>query len=254
VALDDVELKLAPAGAAVDPQGIGARPQGDNAVPKATKTVGRKTGAQRQSGAMKPARRRRAARHGTSSQDAEIMALELPPARLSPSMAAFFRSCEDKLGFVPNVMKAFSFDMTKLEAFVAYRNELMLGGSGLSVLEREMIAAAVSAQNRCFYCITAHGAAVRNLAGDPVLGELMAANYRSARLSKRQRAMLDFAGKLTAEPWGIEESDRARLRGAGFSDRDVWDIAAVASFYNMTNRLASATDMRPNHAYHAMAR
>lgn len=99
-----------------------------------------------------------------------------------------------------------------------------------------------------------HGASVRNLAGDPVLGELVAINYRSARVSRRQRAMLDFASKLTVEPWAIEDSDRARLRGAGLSDRDIWDIAAVASFYNMTNRLASATDMRPNAAYHAMAR
>jgi uncharacterized peroxidase-related enzyme len=169
-------------------------------------------------------------------------------------MAAYFRKCEEKLGFVPNVMQAFSFDMTKLEAFVAYRNDLMLGESGLSTLEREMIATAVSAQNRCFYCITAHGAAVRNLSADAVLGEQIAMNYRAARLSGRRRAMLDFAIKLTVEPWGIEESDRARLRGAGFSDRDVWDIASVAAFYNMTNRLASATDMRPNREYHAQAR
>src|SRR6202790_2018273 len=130
----------------------------------------------------------------------------------------------------------------------------MQGFSGLSVLEREMIATAVSAQNRCFYCITVHGAGVRSLSGDPVLGEQMAMNYRAARLSKRRRAMLDFAAKLTVEPWAIEESDRARLRGAGFSGRDIWDIAAVVSFYNMTNRLASPTDMRPNGAYHAMAR
>jgi uncharacterized peroxidase-related enzyme len=196
----------------------------------------------------------RASGRDEARQDIEVVALKLRPARLSPAMAAFFKSCEEKLGFVPNVMKAFSFDMAKLEAFVAYRNDLMLGASGLSVLEREMIATVVSAQNRCFYCLTAHGAAVRNLAGDPVLGELMAMNYRSARLSKRQRAMLDFAVKLTAEPWTMEESDRARLRGAGFADRDIWDIAAVTSFYNMTNRLASATDMRPNAAYHAMAR
>jgi uncharacterized peroxidase-related enzyme len=213
-------------------------------VPKATtKTVARKTVTKRQPAAAKRAPR-----------DAEPMALKLRPAKLSPSMAAFFKLCEQKLGFVPNVMKAFSFDMAKLEAFVAYRNDLMLGGSGLSMLEREMIATAVSAQNRCFYCITAHGASVRNLSGDPVLGEMMAMNYRAARLSKRRRAMLDFAVKLTVEPWAIEESDRARLRGAGFSDRDIWDIAAVAAFYNMTNRLASATDMRPNEAYHAQAR
>jgi uncharacterized peroxidase-related enzyme len=186
--------------------------------------------------------------------DALIMALKLRPARLTPSMAEFFKRCEERLGFVPNVMQAFSFDMAKLEAFVAYRNDLMLGESGLSALEREMIATAVSAQNRCFYCLTAHGAAVRQLADDPVLGEMMAMNYRAASLSKRRRAMLDFAVKLTVEPWAIEESDRAQLRGAGFSDREIWDIAAVAAFYNMTNRLASATDMRPNTAYHGMAR
>jgi uncharacterized peroxidase-related enzyme len=226
-------------------------------VSTATKTVA-KTVPERRQRAAKRVRQGgasgRASGRDETRRDTEVMALKLRPAQLSPTMAAFFKSCEAKLGFVPNVMKAFSFDMAKLEAFVAYRNDLMLGGSGLSVLEREMIATVVSAQNRCFYCLTAHGAAVRNLAGDPVLGELMAMNYRSARLSKRQRAMLDFAVKLTAEPWSIEESDRARLRGAGLADRDIWDIAAVASFYNMTNRLASATDMRPNDAYHAMAR
>ena len=213
-------------------------------MPKATKSVAKK-----QPGAGKRARRRPKARH-----DHAIMALKLRPARLSPPMAAFFKRSEEKLGFVPNVLQAFSFDMTKLEAFVAYRNDLMLGDSGLSVLEREMIATAVSAQNRCFYCITVHGAAVRNLSGDPVLGDEVAMNYRAAPLSRRRRAMLDFAVKLTVEPWGIEESDRARVRGAGFSDRDIWDIAAVAAFYNMTNRLASATDMRPNPEYHAQAR
>jgi uncharacterized peroxidase-related enzyme len=216
-------------------------------VPKAEKTAAKKSVTERRPGAAKRAR-------PLAHPDAEVMALRLRPAKLSSSMAAFFKLCEEKLGFVPNVMKAFSFDMAKLEAFVAYRNDLMLGGSGLSTLEREMVATVVSAQNRCFYCITVHGASVRQLSGDPVLGELMAMNYRAARLSRRRRAMLDFAVKLTVEPWAIEDSDRARLRGAGFSDRDVWDIAAVASFYNMTNRLASATDMRPNGPYHAQAR
>jgi uncharacterized peroxidase-related enzyme len=133
-------------------------------------------------------------------------------------------------------------------------NDLMLAPSGLSKLEREMIAVAVSAQNRCYYCLVAHGAAVRQLSGDPPLGELMVMNYRAARLSKRERAMLDFAVKMTTEPWLIEEEDRAGLRRVGFSDRDIWDIAAVAGFFNMTNRLASATDMRPNSAYHRQAR
>ena len=186
--------------------------------------------------------------------DTEITALKLKPAKLTPDMDAYFKLCDEKLGFVPNVLKAFAFDMTKLAAFVDYRNDLMQGDSGLSKLEREMIAAVVSAQNRCYYCITAHGASVRYLSGDPLLGEQMIMNYRVARLDKRQRAMLDFALKLTAEPWLVEEPDRERLRRAGFSDRDIWDVAAVAAFYNMTNRLASATDMRPNSQYHAQAR
>jgi len=198
---------------------------------------------------------RGASRRGiAAADDTDITALKLKPAKLTPAMAAFFDLSKEKLGFVPNVMTAFAFDMPKLEAFVAYRNELMQGESGLSKLDREMIVAVVSAQNRCYYCITAHGAAVRSLSGDPPLGEMMVMNYRAARLNKRQRAMLDFAVKLTAEPWLIEEPDRERLRKAGFKDRDIWDIAAVAAFYNMTNRLASATDMRPNTQYHAQAR
>jgi uncharacterized peroxidase-related enzyme len=152
------------------------------------------------------------------------------------------------------VLKAYAFDSAKLTAFVAMYNDLMLAPSGLSKLEREMIAVAVSAQNSCYYCLVAHGAAVRQLSGDPPLGELMAMNYRAARLPKRERAMLDFAVKLTAEPWSIEEADRAQLRSAGFSERDIWDIAAVAGFFNMTNRVASATDMRPNSVYHGQAR
>ncbi len=186
--------------------------------------------------------------------DTVITALGLVDAELTPAMQAYFDKCTEKLGFVPNVLKAYAFDMQKLEAFVAMYNDLMLAPSGLSKLEREMIAVAVSSQNRCYYCLTAHGAAVRTLGDDPVLGELMVMNYRAARLDGRQRAMLDFAVKLTTEPWAVEEVDRAALREAGFSDRDVWDIAAVAGFFNMSNRIASATDMRPNSAYHSQKR
>jgi uncharacterized peroxidase-related enzyme len=186
--------------------------------------------------------------------DAPVIALKLPMAKLTPAMSAYFKKCQDKLGFVPNVLVAYAFDMTKLETFVAMYNDLMLGESGLSKLEREMIAVAVSSQNRCYYCLTAHGAAVRQYSRDPLLGEHMVMNYRVARLGKRQRAMLDFSVKLTASPWSVEENDRERLRRAGFSDRDIWDIAAVAGFFNMSNRVASATDMRPNTVYHAQAR
>jgi uncharacterized peroxidase-related enzyme len=190
----------------------------------------------------------------TEGDDTAVVALQLPAEKLTPDMAAYFAKCEEKLGFVPNVLKAYAFDMAKLSAFVAMYNDLMLAPSGLSKLEREMIAVAVSAHNRCYYCLVAHGAAVRALSGDPALGELMAMNYRAARLSPRERAMLDFAGKLSAEPWRVEDEDRAALRHAGFTDRDIWDIAAVAGFFNMSNRIASATDMRPNSAYHGQAR
>jgi uncharacterized peroxidase-related enzyme len=190
----------------------------------------------------------------TAGDDTAVTALTLRPDKLSPEMAAYFAKCEEKLGFVPNVLKAYAFDNAKLAAFVAMYNDLMLAPSGLSKLEREMIAVAVSSHNRCYYCLVAHGAAVRALSGDPPLGELMAMNYRAARLSPRERAMLDFAVKLSAEPWLVEEADRAALRQAGFTDRDIWDIAAVAGFFNMSNRIASATDMRPNSVYHGQAR
>jgi uncharacterized peroxidase-related enzyme len=190
----------------------------------------------------------------TAGDDSNATVLKLPAGKLSPEMEAYFAKCEEKLGFVPNVLKAYAFDNTKLSAFVAMYNDLMLAPSGLSKLEREMIAVAVSSHNHCYYCLVAHGAAVRQLSGDPPLGELMAMNYRAARLSKRERVMLDFAVKLTAEPWLVEEEDRDVLRRTGFSDRDIWDIAAVAGFFNMTNRVASATDMRPNSVYHNQAR
>jgi uncharacterized peroxidase-related enzyme len=186
--------------------------------------------------------------------DVKFMALDIRRGPLSEAMTAYFAKCQEKLGYVPNVLRAYGFDNGKLQAFADYRQELVQNAESLSKLEIEMIATAVSSQNRCFYCITVHGNSVRTLSGDPILGEMMVQNYRAARLSKRQRAMLDFAVKLTIEPWAVEEEDRERLRKAGFRDRDIWDIASIAAFYNMTNRLASATDMRPNSVYHGQAR
>jgi len=188
------------------------------------------------------------------ADDVPVIALNLAPGKLSPAMTAYFKKCQERLGFVPNVLLAYAFDNAKLETFVAMYNDLMLGDSGLTKLEREMIAVAVSSQNRCYYCLTAHGAAVRQYSGNPLLGEHIVMNYRVARLNKRQRAMLDFAVKLTASPWSVEEGDRERLRRAGFSDRDIWDVSAIAGFFNMSNRVASATDMRPNAVYHEQAR
>lgn len=183
-----------------------------------------------------------------------VMALDLPAAELSEPNRAYFDKCREKIGFVPNVLAAFAHDDAKLTAFAAFYNDLMLAPSGLSKLEREMIAVAVSSVNRCCYCLTAHGAAVRQLSGDPALGELVAMNFRAADLSLRHHAMLEFAVKLSEAPEHVTEQDREALREAGFGDRDIWDIAAVAGFFNMSNRMASAVDMRPNPEYHALAR
>ncbi|WP_323765933.1 peroxidase-related enzyme [Marinovum sp.] len=182
-------------------------------------------------------------------------ALVLPMVDPLPEATArYFQVCEEKLGMVPNVLRAYAFDIDKLNAFTAMYNDLMLAGSGLSKLEREMIAVAVSSINKCFYCLTAHGAAVRQLSGDPELGELMVMNWRAAGLDARQTAMLSFAEKVTKASAEVTEADRQSLRDAGFSDRDIFDIASVAGFFNMSNRVASAIDMRPNADYHAMAR
>lgn len=181
------------------------------------------------------------------------LALEIPDT-LDGDIEAYFAKCTQKLGLVPNVLKAYAFDQDKLRAFMALYNDVMLAPSGLSKLEREMIAVVVSSANSCFYCLTAHGAAVRQLSGHPELGEMMVMNYRAAKLEPRHKAMLDFAWKLTRAPHAVEEADRQALRDVGFADRDIWDIAAVAGFFNMSNRIAAAVDMRPNAEYHAMAR
>lgn len=173
---------------------------------------------------------------------------------LPPETQKYFDVCQDKLGMIPNVLQAYAFDIDKLNAFTAMYNDLMLADSGLSKLEREMIAVVVSAINRCWYCQVAHGAAVRALSGRPELGEAMVMNWRMADLDARQTAMLDFAEKVTTASAKITENDRQALRDAGFSDRDIWDIANVTGFFNMSNRVASATAMQPNPDYHAQAR
>ena len=175
-------------------------------------------------------------------------------AKLDPDMQKYFRVCEEKLGFVPNVLAAYSFDQAKLRAFATLYNDLMLGESGLSKLEREMLAVVVSSANRCYYCLTAHGAAVRQLSGDPELGEMLVMNWRTAPLPARQRSLLEFAHKLTATPGEVGEADREVLRLAGWSERDIWDAASVVGFFNYTNRVATAVDMMPNREYHSQGR
>lgn len=182
-------------------------------------------------------------------------ALDLPPVDPLPDATAkYFAICEEKLGMVPNVLKAHAFDIDKLNTFTALYNDLMLAESGLTKLEREMIAVVVSATNRCHYCLVAHGAAVREISGDPLLGEALITNWRVARVTDTQRAMLAFAEKITLESARVTEADRGALRDLGLTDRDIWDVIAVAGFFNMTNRVASATAMVPNPQYHSQAR
>jgi uncharacterized peroxidase-related enzyme len=191
------------------------------------------------------------------AQPRQLTALRIRPAprrKLPKDLQRYFAACEEKIGFLPNVLAAYSFNAVKLRAFVDMYNDLMLGDSRLTRLEREMIAVVVSAANGCYYCLTAHGQAVREMARDPSLGELLVMNHRVARITRRQRAMLDFAHQLTVTPASTGAAERRALKRAGFSDRDIWDICAVTGFFNMTNRLATATDMMPNPEYHALSR
>ena len=161
---------------------------------------------------------------------------------------------QQKLGFIPNVLAAFAKFPKQFEGFTKLYNALMLGESGLTKLEREMIAVTVSSENHCFYCLVAHGSAVRDLSNDPQLGERIAANFRSAELPKKQEELLNFTKKLTKDPSAISENDRKKLRDVGYTDRDIWDISAIVGLFNMTNRLALATEMEPNNNYHNLAR
>ena len=166
----------------------------------------------------------------------------------------YLKVVNEKIGFVPNVLKAFSNFPKQFEGFTKLYNSIMLGESGLSKLEREMIAVTVSSENQCFYCIAAHGATVRELSQDPQLGERLASNFEAANLSKKHKTMLLFARNLTRNPSTVNEEDRLALNKVGFNDRDIWDISLVIGFFNMTNRLAIASEMEPNDIYHNMYR
>jgi uncharacterized peroxidase-related enzyme len=188
-------------------------------------------------------------------QPDHISALGVPdPSNLDDDLQIIWKKCVDKLGFVPNVFSTYSLKPKRLRNFMAMYNEIMLSESGLSKLEREMIAVVVSSANRCYYCLVAHGSAVRALSGDPELGEMMALNYRVAKLDARQRAMLDFAWKLTTTPHLVDDGDRDGLRKVGLTNDDIFDLAETVAFFNLSNRMASATDMMPNREYHRQTR
>jgi uncharacterized peroxidase-related enzyme len=187
--------------------------------------------------------------------DQPISRLSVPEEPALPEdIQALFEQLRAKPGFVPNVYRAYSLRPQQLRGFIALYDSIMMDDSGLTKAEREMIAVAVSAQNHCFYCLTAHGAVLRVRSGDAVLADTIAANYRAAELTPRQRAMLDFAVKMTCASDTCDAWDIADLRAHGFSDEDIMDIIQTAAFFNYSNRVASALELRPNHEYHGMAR
>jgi uncharacterized peroxidase-related enzyme len=161
---------------------------------------------------------------------------------------------QEKAGFVPNVFAVLAHRPDEFRAFFAYHDALMLKEGGLSKGEREMIVVATSAVNDCHYCVVAHGALVRIYEKAPLLADQVAINYRKADITPRQRAMLDFAVKVTERSAQIDEADFARLREHGFTDEDAWDIAAIAAFFGMSNRMANVTGMRPNEEFYLMGR
>ena len=191
----------------------------------------------------------------TTPNDQRIGRLAVPDEQSLPAdIQALFAQMREKPGFVPNVYRAYGLRPQQLRGFMALYSSIMEEDSGLTKAEREMIAVAVSAQNHCFYCLTSHGAALRIRAKDAVLADTVAANYRAAELSPRQHAMLDFAVKITLASATCSDEDVAGLRAHGFSDEDVLDIIQTAAFFNYSNRVASALELRPNREFHSMAR
>jgi uncharacterized peroxidase-related enzyme len=167
---------------------------------------------------------------------------------------ALWERAEEKLGFVPNVLRTWALRPEHLLRWRKYMDELIKGESGLTEAQREMIGTVVSSTNRCHYCITSHSAQVRLLTGDPILADQLISNYRHAELDPKERAMLDFAVKVTEESHRCGEEDVEALRRAGWSDEDVMDIVEVTAMFNLTNRMASALGWAPNEEYHRAGR
>jgi len=165
-----------------------------------------------------------------------------------------FAKAASVIGFVPNVFRTYAWRPERFRAWFGHFKNVMEGTDGLSAREREMISVAVSMANGCLYCLVAHGAALRELSDDKVEADRITFDYRRADLTSRERAILDYAVKITRTPEHCDESDIEVLRGEGLSDEDIWDVIEVAAMYNFTNRMAMATGMLPNREYHALAR
>lgn len=161
---------------------------------------------------------------------------------------------QEKAGFVPNVFLTLAHRPDEFRAFFAYHDALMEKDVGLTKAEREMIVVATSGANNCLYCVVAHGAILRIRAKNPRVADQLATNYRKAEITPRQRAMLDFAMKLSLKSGAVGDADIAALKAHGFDDEAVWDIGAITAFFAMSNRLANLTSMRPNDEFYLMGR
>lgn len=192
----------------------------------------------------------------------EGAARESAPSRFgAPSLAempddirAVCDDAREKLGFVPNVFLAYAQRPEHFRAFMHYHDVLMKGPSGLSRAEREAIVVAVSAENDCLYCVTAHGAALRILGKDPIVADQVATNWRTADLAPRLRAILEFASHVNERGFSASDEEIARLRAAGLGEHDVWDVAAIAAFFGFSNRMAGLMNMRPNPQFYQLGR
>ena len=165
-----------------------------------------------------------------------------------------FLAAQEKSGFVPNVFLTLAYRPDEFRAFFAYHDALMERDSGLTKAEREMIVVATSIANQCQYCVVAHGAILRIRAKNPQIADQIAANYRKADITPRQKVMLDFALKVSAEAHSVSDADFSELADHGFTNDDIWDIAAIAAFFALSNRMANVTNMRPNDEFYLMGR
>lgn len=175
-------------------------------------------------------------------------------ATLPEDIRSRIEAVQEKSGFVPNVFLTLAHRPDEFRAFFAYHDALMDKPGPITKAEREMIVVATSSANQCQYCVVAHGAILRVRAKNPLIADQIATNYRKADITARQRAMLDFAMKVSARAYEVDDSDVQDLKGHGFTEEDVWDIAAIAAFFGMSNRLANVTSMRPNDEFFAMGR
>ncbi|WP_028135788.1 peroxidase-related enzyme [Bradyrhizobium japonicum] len=175
-------------------------------------------------------------------------------ANMPDDIRARILAVQEKSGFIPNVFLVLAHRPDEFRAFFAYHDALMDKPGNLTKAEREMIVVATSNLNQCQYCVIAHGAILRIRAKDPLIADQVAVNYRKADITDRQKAMLDFAVRVSTEAYKVSESDFATLKSHGFTEEDVWDIAAITAFFGLSNRLANVTSMRPNAEFYGMGR